>query len=589
MRARIRALSAVLAILGLVAPTGAVAQAPPSAEMAAAQARTAVPPGGNLPLSLDEAVARALENNVDIAVERYNPELSAQDVIAAEGYYDPFLFANLSKTSTDTKGTNFFSGGDVVNNKTGVWNFGLGIPLKTGAEFSLGFNNNKRDTNNAFTTFNPVYNSNLSINLTQPLLKGFKVDAPRNQLRLAKKSREISDVQFRQTIINTVATVKGYYYELLFAIDNLVAAQTNLDLAKKLLEENEIRVKVGTMAPLDVVTAQSEVAAREEGVILAENALAEAEDDLKRAIFPENDPAMWSTRVVPTDHPTAEPMPVNVEAAVQSALQNRTDVVAARKSLERADYNLQYAKNRLLPQLDLVGTYGGSGAGGTQLIRDEAGGPIIDTDPRRLRRRPRRGVRPGLPDLDGRLQRLLRDPQPLRQGERGVRPAQQGPDPGVLPAARAAGRGRGADGRSRSRVGLQARGLDPGRPAARRRAPRRRGEEVRGRHVHELPGHPGPARPGRAAGQRASRGRRLPQERHQLPARAGGRPLRQRSGGRPERRQQRPGRAGSRRRRGVGFHPVEQFRLLVGAVRQERGAAWPPFSSFRPLQTLYSA
>lgn len=381
MRARIRALSAVLAILGLVAPTGALAQAPPAAEMAAAQARTAVPPGGTLPLSLDEAVARALENNVDIAVERYNPELSAQDVISAEGYYDPFLYGNLSKTSTDTKGTNFFSGGDVVNTKTGVWNFGLGIPLKTGAEFSLGWNNSKRDTTNAFTTYNPVYNSNLVLNITQPLLKGFKVDAPRNQLRLAKKSREISDVQFRQAIINTVATVKGYYYELLFAIDNLAAARTNLELAKKLLDENEIRVKVGTMAPLDVISAQSEVAAREEGVILAENALDEAEDDLKRAIFPQNDPAMWSTRLNPTDRPTAEPMPVNVEAAVQNALQNRTDVVAARKSLERADYNLQFARNRLLPQLDLVGAYGGSGAGGTQLIRDEAGGPVIDTIP----------------------------------------------------------------------------------------------------------------------------------------------------------------------------------------------------------------
>ncbi len=381
MRARIRALSAVLAMIGLVAPTGAAAQAPPAAELAAAQARTAIPPGGTLALSLDEAVARALENNVDIAVERYNPEQSAQNVISAEGYYDPFLFANLSKTSTDTKGTNFFSGGDVVNTKTGLWNFGLGIPVKTGGEFSLAFNNNRRDTNNAFTTFNPVYNSNLSISITQPLLKNFRIDAPRNQLRLAKKSREISDVQFRQTIINTVATVKGYYYELLFAIDNLEAARTNLDLAKRLLEENEIRVKVGTMAPLDVVSAQSEVAAREEGVILAENALAEAEDDLKRAIFPQNDPAMWSTRVNPTDRPTADPVPVNIEAAVQNALSNRTDVVAARKSLERADYNLQYARNRLMPQLDLQANYGGSGAGGTQIIRDGVGGPVIDTIP----------------------------------------------------------------------------------------------------------------------------------------------------------------------------------------------------------------
>ena len=382
MRARIRALSAVLAILGLVAPTGAVAQGPPTAEVSAAQARTAVPPGGTLNLSLDEAVKRALENNAEIAVERYNPELSAQTVFSAEGYYDPYLFANLSKTSTDTKGTNAFSGGTAVNTKTDLWNFGLGIPIKTGANFTLGFNNNKRDTNNAFSTFNPVYNSSLNIGLTQPLLKNFKIDSPRNQLRLAKKSREITDVQFRQTIINTVATVKGLYYELIYSIDNLAAAQKSLELAKKLLEENEIRVKVGTMAPLDVVSAQSEVASREEGVIVADNALSEAEDNLKRTVFPVNDPAMWSTRIVPTDRPSAEPVPVDIDAAVRTALEARTDVVAARKSLERSEYNVQYTRSQLLPQLDLVANYGGTGAGGTQLIREPPlGGEVVGTVP----------------------------------------------------------------------------------------------------------------------------------------------------------------------------------------------------------------
>jgi outer membrane protein len=375
MRARIRALSAVLAILGLVAPTGAVAQEPPAAP----------PPGQERPtlqLSLDEAVKRALENNADIAVERYNPELSQQEVLAAQGYYDPYLFASLNHTSTDTKASNFFAGGDVVNTKRDVWNFGLGIPIQTGADFSLAFNNNKADTNNLFTSFNPTYSSSLSVGLTQPLLKDFRIDSPRRQLRLAKKSREISDVQFRQAIINTVATVKGYYYDLLYAIDNLAAAQKNLDLAGKLLGENEIRVKVGTMAPLDVVTAQSEVAGREEGVIVAENALAEAEDNVKRVIFPQNDPAMWSTRIVPVDRPSAEPVPVDIEAAVRNALENRTDMIAARKNLERADINLSYTKNQLLPQLDLVANYGGSGLGGTQLIRDpEFGGPVVDTVP----------------------------------------------------------------------------------------------------------------------------------------------------------------------------------------------------------------
>ena len=81
--------------------------------------------------------------------------------------------------------------------------------MQTGGNFTLDFNNNKRDTNNTFSTFNPVYNSSLNVGLTQPLLKNFKIDSPRNQLRLAKKNREITDVQFRQTVINTVATVKG--------------------------------------------------------------------------------------------------------------------------------------------------------------------------------------------------------------------------------------------------------------------------------------------------------------------------------------------------------------------------------------------
>jgi outer membrane protein TolC len=375
MRARIRASFALLLAIALAAPAAtpvAAAQAPADAP----------PPLTELRLSLDEAVQRALENNSDIAVARYDPEISAQSVFSAQGYYDPYLFANLNHSSTDTKGTSAFSGGTTVNTKRDVWNMGLGIPVQTGANFSLAFNNNKQDTNNVFSTFNPVYNSFLSISITQPLLKNFKLDAPRYQLKLAKKNREISDIQFRQTIINTVASVKGYYYDLIYAFDNLEAARKNLDLAKKLLDENEVRVKVGTMAPLDVVSAQSEVASREVDVIIAENYLDQAQDNLKQAVFPENDPAMWANRITPTDRPSAQPVPVNTEAAVRNALENRTDVVAARKGLERSDLAVRYTRNQLLPQLDLVATYGGAGAGGTQLVRDPPlGGPVVDTIP----------------------------------------------------------------------------------------------------------------------------------------------------------------------------------------------------------------
>jgi outer membrane protein TolC len=364
MRARIRAFGALLAI-ALV----------PGATVLGQEPRT-------LELSLDEAVKRALENNADIVVARYNPELSVEAVRSAAGYYDPFLFSSLRHNSTDTKGTSAFSGGVTVNTKADVWNFGVGVPFQTGANFTLTFNNNKQDTNSLFTTFNPVYNSSLSLSLTQPLLKNFKIDSPREQLKLAKKSREISDVQFHQQIINTVAGVKGFYYELIYAIDNLEAARQSLALAQKLLDENEIRVKVGTMAPLDVVQAQSEVASREVDVITAENALAQAQDNLKQAIFPQNDPAMWAIRIVPTDRASAEAIPVDTDAAVRTALENRTDIVAARKSLEQADISLAFARNQLLPQLDLVANWGGTGAGGTQLVRDPPfGGPIVSTIP----------------------------------------------------------------------------------------------------------------------------------------------------------------------------------------------------------------
>ena len=208
MRARIPALCALLLAAGLV--PGAAAQGQEKAQ--------------TLELSLDDAVERALDANVDIAVSRYDPEIAAQSVISAEGFYDPFLFSNVSHRSTDTKGTNFFSGGDAVNTKSDVWNFGAALPVKTGGQIDVTWNNNRRDTNNVFTTFNPIYTAFISFNVTQPLLRNFKIDAPRRQLRLSKINRQISDIQFRQGVINAVATTKLFYYDLIYAISNLNAA-----------------------------------------------------------------------------------------------------------------------------------------------------------------------------------------------------------------------------------------------------------------------------------------------------------------------------------------------------------------------------
>jgi outer membrane protein len=354
-----------------------------SAGLARGQEASDKPSDGRvlLELPIADAVERALKNNTDLAVEKFNPESSAEDVRSAEGAYDPFLQAAINKHSADTPAQSAFSGGDTVNTATWTWNVGAAQLLKTGATWSAIFNNNKQSSTSVFSTYNPSFASSLTLSVTQPLLKNLKTDPSRTQLLISKNNRTISDVQFRQTVVNTVANVKKLYYDVIFNMDNLQAAQKSLTLARKLLNENQIKVKVGTLAPLDVVEAESEVATRDEGVITAENSLAEAEDALKSAIFPTNSPEMWATHVVPTDRPSAERREVNAEEAVKNALEKRTDIVAARRNLENNDLSLRLAGDLTKPQLDLVGAYGGVGQGGTQIVRDGFGGPIISTVP----------------------------------------------------------------------------------------------------------------------------------------------------------------------------------------------------------------
>jgi outer membrane protein len=382
------ALAAVLCAgpLGAQEPPAPPSPAPypvpsPEAQAPATLATRAADAAPVLQVTLEDVVRRAMENNVDIAVQRYTPQDSELAIEQAKGVYDPLLTSTLSKNSQTDPARNAFSGGEKVDTDTTVFNFGAFQYIPTGANLRLDFNNNKTDTNNVFSSFNPSFGSSLNANLAQPLLRDFKIDFNRRQIIVAKKNKEISDVDFRQTVVNTLANVKNLYYDLLYSIDNLEAQRKSLALAERFLEENQIKVRVGTLAPLDVVAAESEKASREEAVILAEAALLDAEDALKRAIFPNNDPAMWATHIAPVERPTAERVAVDLPAAINRALANRTDMVSARKSLEIDDVNVKFTHNQTLPALDLIAGYGATGVGGTQLIRDSLGGPVISTIP----------------------------------------------------------------------------------------------------------------------------------------------------------------------------------------------------------------
>jgi outer membrane protein TolC len=383
-----RALSAV-ALAAVLSAAPLAAQEPPAPSPAPeltpyptpASPAAADAEGPTLQLTLDDVVRRAMENNVDIAVERYSPADRELAVKQARGVYDPVLTSTVNQNSSTDPARNAFTGGEKVDTDTFTFNFGGFQSLRTGGTARLDFQNNRANTNNVFSNFNPSFGSSLNANLSQPLLRDFRIDSNRFQINVAKKNHEISDIQFRQTVVNTVANVKNLYYDLLYSIDNLEAQRKSLALADRFLEENQIKVRVGTLAPLDVVVAESEKASREEAVILAEAALLDAEDALKRAIFPDNDPAMWAVKIVPVERPTAEPVAVDLPAAVTRALAARTDIVAARKGLENDELNVKFTRNQKLPVVDVVAAYGTTGVGGTFLEREGLGGPIIRTTP----------------------------------------------------------------------------------------------------------------------------------------------------------------------------------------------------------------
>jgi outer membrane protein TolC len=337
----------VMAGLGvaLMAPSAAAQEPPPAQAPEPVQVPEPLPPSEQadrpaLELSLDDVVQRALENNLTIIVEKYNPEDAAEAVREVKGVYDPSQY------------------------------------VPTGGRLQLDFNNSRVGTNSVFFTVNPRFDSSLNLRLVQPLLRDLSIDRNRQQIIVAKRNREISDVEFRQVVINTVAGAKQLYYDLIFALDNLEAQRKSLALAKKLLDENQIKVRVGTMAPLDVVAAESEVAGREEGVITAEASVMDAEDALKRTIFPAHDTEMWRMRLLPKERPTAEPVTVDIEQAIANALANRTDIVSSKKNIENLETTLKLAKNQTLPTLDLQAGYGAVGIGGTTVL-DENGNPLV--------------------------------------------------------------------------------------------------------------------------------------------------------------------------------------------------------------------
>jgi outer membrane protein TolC len=238
--------------------------------------------GPRVALTADDAVRRALERNLDLQVQRLTPQLQDLQVAGIWASYRPTLTGSLfSQNATNLPTSQLQAAGASRTQDEAVqWNSGVqqNVPWG-GGNVNLRFNNTRSETTNPAATRNPGYTSQLLTTYTQPLLRNFRTDQTRSSLLIARIAQQIEDLNLRAAVTDTEAAVRNAYWDLVFAVQNVEAAQTSLDLASKLVQDNRSRVEIGTMAPIDVVQAQAEEATRRQ-------ALVTAQADRERASWP---------------------------------------------------------------------------------------------------------------------------------------------------------------------------------------------------------------------------------------------------------------------------------------------------------------
>ncbi|MGD8330758.1 MAG: TolC family protein [Acidobacteriota bacterium] len=332
-------------------------------------------------LSLLDAVELALRNNLQVQVARYNPQSSFEGINGARGQFDPTLSFSVpggfSRGSSPT--TNQTAGGDIITTQGLNGGFQWSENLQWGTNYNISWNSNRTSTNSQVSTFNPSLTTNLRGSINQPLLRGFG-DVNKTSILVSMNSYDQSLEQFRGTVQNIIAQVVQAYWSLRAQTEALAVRQEALRLAEQQLERNRIQVEIGTLAPIETVQAETQQANSRLNLIQTQNSLETAQDTLKEAINFDavvDDP--FAYRLVPTEDPEQEVAAVDVNEAIQTALDNDPTLASQRIGLRTAELNLRQAQNNLLPSLNVNASFSMQGRGGTRLIRGgDFGGEVVE-------------------------------------------------------------------------------------------------------------------------------------------------------------------------------------------------------------------
>jgi len=325
-----------------------------------------------LSLSLEDCIAKAVENNLGVAVEVLRPELADISVSFAKEKFLPSLSLDYGTSSRNQASFSWLESADttITDSSNYQVNFTQNIP--TGGNFSVLLSGSKFDTNQRLTSINPRYSTQLRFNFNQPLLKNFGFKTSRREIIIAQNNRERSGIDFKGSLQNTVYSVEEAYWNLVHSIENLQVQRQSLQLAQDFLERNRKSVEIGTMAPIEILSAQSEVASRQADILDAEAAVKNNEDALKTIInlAAEVGEEADLLKIIPTDKPAYERKEITFDEALLTAMNNRPDLQSMGIDLRNNEINLGYAKNQLLPDLSLNASYWSPGVSGTRIVFD---------------------------------------------------------------------------------------------------------------------------------------------------------------------------------------------------------------------------
>lgn len=332
--------------------------------------------GEVLDLNLQRAYEIALARNLDLKVGRYDLAIADTDILGASGIFDPSFDLGVSGDYRESLSATQLEGAIVNQTRNTNYNLGLSGLMPTGGSLGLEFGTRGTVTNSQFYSLNPSWGTGFTARLSQPLLRNFGTLVTRSRIVVAQTSRDQAAETLKTQVIATLQQVEQAYWDFAAAKVLVDVKQQSLELALQLLEETRERIRVGTSAPIDLVQSEASAATRNQDVILARNALANSEDALKQVLGFQS-PAEWSLKINAAEPYQFEPLDVDLASSIETALEQRPEVIRQQMSLDMTDLNVKLARNAVLPSLDLTGSYGFSGTGGTLNTEDPVTGQPI--------------------------------------------------------------------------------------------------------------------------------------------------------------------------------------------------------------------